>query len=435
MKDGLDMALDDVIDSELWGGRGRGRGRGKGFKGSGWDDSVNHRKGLKGYGKKSGWPPREDEKSSEERDGKIDRTLDEVIEEAESVGHIDYRGYKGYRGGKSWEKGQDNGSKGFQSAHGGGYQSSGPGKSTSRGKGPGYGKSRGGGDSQDGDSFSAWSNSWDTASQDKGRGWGHGLGKGRGATSSIPPTWSEHDDWRIDLQEDEDREPGRDRLRSARSRPVASLARPRSWSPEPIRGGAVGNSRSAGIALGTLASGRHAALASLGSDERAWQRVEQAPAGGRRAALRDPAAGAVTNAEQRGLQERHLRGRAAALPAGRWIAAKRAHSESPAVSRSRSRVALPREPQDGRKARANPDASAGEKRVCKRIKVTNVPRDLDLRDIRDAFETETGKVAQCEQEGRTVYMTFAFPGSAKKAIETFDKGELNGKTISVALDP
>jgi len=72
-----------------------------------------------------------------------------------------------------------------------------------------------------------------------------------------------------------------------------------------------------------------------------------------------------------------------------------------------------------------------------RIKVTNVPRDLGARDIKHAFEAEAGKTTSCELDGKrgVAYLTFAFPEDARKAVETFDRGELNGKTITVTLEP
>jgi len=74
-------------------------------------------------------------------------------------------------------------------------------------------------------------------------------------------------------------------------------------------------------------------------------------------------------------------------------------------------------------------------RNVKRIKVTNVPRDLASRDIKDAFEAEAGKTVSCELDRGVAYLTFMRTADARKAVETFDRGELNGKTIAVTLDP
>jgi len=70
----------------------------------------------------------------------------------------------------------------------------------------------------------------------------------------------------------------------------------------------------------------------------------------------------------------------------------------------------------------------------RRIKVTNVPRGLEARDIQDAFEKEAGKTVSCELSRGTVMMTFVRAEHAAKAIDRFDRGELNGSVIRVALD-
>jgi len=74
-------------------------------------------------------------------------------------------------------------------------------------------------------------------------------------------------------------------------------------------------------------------------------------------------------------------------------------------------------------------------RHVKRIKVANVPRDLAARDIKHAFEAEAGKTTSCELDRGIAYLTFQHPEDARKAVETFDRGELNGKTITVTLEP
>lgn len=74
----------------------------------------------------------------------------------------------------------------------------------------------------------------------------------------------------------------------------------------------------------------------------------------------------------------------------------------------------------------------------KKVKVKNIPRDLDMEDIKDAFEAEAGRIASCEMErgkqANQAWIIFHNAKDAKKAVETFDRGELNGKTISVTFD-
>lgn len=88
------------------------------------------------------------------------------------------------------------------------------------------------------------------------------------------------------------------------------------------------------------------------------------------------------------------------------------------------------------KARARTTASAtvaDKSSGPKTVKVTNIPRDLKAADVREAFEGETGKVTLCELSKGTAMITFAKAKDAQKAVEVFDRGELNGKTISVTL--
>lgn len=68
------------------------------------------------------------------------------------------------------------------------------------------------------------------------------------------------------------------------------------------------------------------------------------------------------------------------------------------------------------------------------VKVTNVPLDLDWRDIKDAFEVEAGKIHHCELNRGIALLRFASAEDAKRAVKMFDRGELNGRTIHVELE-
>jgi len=70
----------------------------------------------------------------------------------------------------------------------------------------------------------------------------------------------------------------------------------------------------------------------------------------------------------------------------------------------------------------------------KRVRVTNVPRDLQSREIREAFEIEAGPTSGCELGRGIAWVTFRRAEDAAKAVETFDGGELNGNTIKVSMD-
>jgi len=64
--------------------------------------------------------------------------------------------------------------------------------------------------------------------------------------------------------------------------------------------------------------------------------------------------------------------------------------------------------------------------------VKNIPLGLDSRDIRDAFQSATGVVTSCKlSHDGTARISFDRPEDAKKAVATFDQGELNGNIISV----
>lgn len=67
------------------------------------------------------------------------------------------------------------------------------------------------------------------------------------------------------------------------------------------------------------------------------------------------------------------------------------------------------------------------------VKVANVPRNLHWEDIRDVFDEQAGPVKSCKVEGTTAYVAFQRVKDAMKAVSTFDRGELNGKTISVSI--
>jgi len=70
----------------------------------------------------------------------------------------------------------------------------------------------------------------------------------------------------------------------------------------------------------------------------------------------------------------------------------------------------------------------------KRVKVTNIPPNLSSRDIREAFENETGEIIRCEMDKEgTCWIDYKHRNHAVKAVDTFDLGELNNRTIGVTL--
>jgi len=67
------------------------------------------------------------------------------------------------------------------------------------------------------------------------------------------------------------------------------------------------------------------------------------------------------------------------------------------------------------------------------IEVNNVPPNLEMRDIRNAFEDNVGPVTMCTLRGGVAKMMFERPESAQRAVRTFDNGQLNGHFISVHI--
>eukprot|EP00927_Polykrikos_kofoidii_P023603 TRINITY_DN21691_c0_g1_i1.p1 TRINITY_DN21691_c0_g1~~TRINITY_DN21691_c0_g1_i1.p1 ORF type:complete len:372 (-),score=63.00 TRINITY_DN21691_c0_g1_i1:44-1078(-) len=65
-----------------------------------------------------------------------------------------------------------------------------------------------------------------------------------------------------------------------------------------------------------------------------------------------------------------------------------------------------------------------------RIRVANIPRFLDARDIQDAFE-EVGPITACVVEGNLAWITYVHEQHAKQAMASFTRGQLNGQTIFV----
>ncbi|CAK9043388.1 unnamed protein product [Durusdinium trenchii] len=126
-----------------------------------------------------------------------------------------------------------------------------------------------------------------------------------------------------------------------------------------------------------------------------------------------------------------------AAPVQRVLGAQRERFERPERETPRERLPerdarerfAPRERE--RPERVERVEKVAEK-VRKTIRVCNVPKNLEDRDIQEAFE-DIGRVTQCEVERGVAIITFANSSHAKKAVQTFDRGELNGQTIYVSV--
>lgn len=414
----IDMELDAMIVKTGKGGRGKGQGT-KGTKGKGKERKP------KGWGKSKAdgagkGPKREkSEKKAQSNESKLDMSLEEVVEADKGSG-------KG-KGSKE-PKGKGKGKKvmklwgGATSARTKGGSKGGK----SRGD-EGYGKS-----------------SWKGSSKGKGGDrWGSGgayvpKGKGKGKNKGYDddgprsnPAWSQHDDWR-GVEEDNDWGSG---MRSSAGR--RPPLRPMMGVRNAMRGASPERSWA-----GRLNSGG------------AWRRVEQdhddSPP---RAPHRRAALGVVQQAASRAARDQGVdRDRPAARPARavERVREERAPVRQRASAREeaepRRRAVREEEPTRRRpreeaapapvatKRRREAEAPAQTSSRPKRVKVTNVARDLDDQDIKEAFEAETGRIVKCTLDRSTAYITFANASDAVKAVETFDRGELNGKTITVVLD-
>jgi len=209
----------------------------------------------------------------------------------------------------------------------------------------------------------------------KGDRWGGGAGKDRG-----PQVWSEHDDRDGFAGGDDDRSwgKGRDSGKGMGRRPALS---------------------------GRSGGGMSDPRARVREDRDGWQRVEQS------APIRD------TRRDE--------------PPARRRVAASASPPRRREVGGGVKRRGEEPERAPASKRRATGDDSSSK---AKSVKVTNIPRDVTMEDIKEAFEAETGRITRCRLDRGTAWIAFTRHEDAKKAIDTFDRGELNGKQIGVVLD-
>lgn len=71
--------------------------------------------------------------------------------------------------------------------------------------------------------------------------------------------------------------------------------------------------------------------------------------------------------------------------------------------------------------------------ASRKIRVSNIPKNLDKRDIEEAF-SETGRLVSVQVDRGVAFITFETTGDARQAVQTFDRGELNGQTIRVTFE-
>mmetsp|Transcript_34775 Transcript_34775/g.75578 ORF Transcript_34775/g.75578 Transcript_34775/m.75578 type:complete len:402 (-) Transcript_34775:9-1214(-) len=390
----LDMSLDDVIDATSGRGRGRGRGKGKG----------------RGDAPAKSKPAASSEKAkpaaaSEKAAIALDMTLDEVIESSKGGGKSRKKGAKGEEKGerKEW-KGDDKGDgkgkwKGKGKDDSGGSKGKGKGKDDSRGN-DGWGKSGSssgkgsdwgrGGKGSDWGSGGGAKDSWDSWKKPVG-------GSGKDWNSSWKPTGSS--DW------ESKKSGGKDSWGGGKED---------SWGSGKGAGRGKEDSWGKKDTSWDYKSGD-------GGGSKWYQEEKDMSRWSSKAAAPDRNGGWSSGASRkRGIDDR-------------WEAADAGHGRG-GGSRPGGAVGGSSGVWTSTVKRGRFDDGPSERdRSEKSVKVTNIPTDLDWRDIKGAFENEAGKILRCEMEKGTAWITFEKASDARKAVDTFDRGELNGRTIEVTI--
>lgn len=342
----------------------------------------------------------------------------------------------------SWGKGGKNGKgkgrgKGKTSTAGKGYggqgqkldmtldeivdtSSDGKGKSKGKGKEKSNGSWENWGGKSSGKSSNFGGSSWNGGGSSKGgkSGWGKSNkdNSSKGSSGGSKPYWMEHDDWRGDEDNADDSSWGPPPRSGGWSRSNGYDDYNDSWSKGWGKGskGSHDDRQSWASPRSLPADGRGYAVGSASS----WRRVEDEPEA---RALRSGGAG--------------RRGSALAAVATAAVARAGVGEKRPRPAR-RGRDDDDDEDEDVRPPpRTRVRTVAAQVRSApKSIKVTNIPKELKAADVREAFESETGKVVLCELSRGTARITFAKAKDAQKAVDTFDRGELNGKIITVVLE-
>mmetsp|Transcript_90554 Transcript_90554/g.163389 ORF Transcript_90554/g.163389 Transcript_90554/m.163389 type:complete len:431 (-) Transcript_90554:457-1749(-) len=428
----MDQSLDEIIGSSWGDGKAdKSTGAGKGSKS----------KGTNGKGSGGSW---EKSNSNGSSGRSLDMSLDDLVTARSSGGK-----------GKSWDK------------------DAGKGKSKSKGSAPSFSFSRddgkgGKGFGKSGKSFGKGKDSWDFDDA--------------GPRSS--PSWMEHDN-RGEEEEEEDFAPvrkgkgkgGNFNWSAGKGADNWSAGKGGEWRPprpsfqdysvyeEPWgqppawKGkGSGGKGLAEGIWARTFNPTRIAFAApeapsrghAVGDGSSgSWRRVEQAssrPEANGRAVVavkssREPRLGyrATANGSDRNGERSSTTRSAPPSKRGREedVAPRRRQQEASDDEEDDEEVSSEEEevrPPPKAKARTSAAVKTEAKSTGpKTVKVTNIPKELKAADVREAFEAETGKISLCELSKGTCMITFKNSKDAQKAVATFDKGELNGKIISVSL--
>ncbi len=68
-----------------------------------------------------------------------------------------------------------------------------------------------------------------------------------------------------------------------------------------------------------------------------------------------------------------------------------------------------------------------------RVRVTNIPYDVTWREVKDAF-AKTAPVERCDVKDGEATISFKTHSDAKRAIEVYNGGNMNGRSIKVFFD-
>ncbi|OLP76392.1 Tubby-like F-box protein 2 [Symbiodinium microadriaticum] len=390
----LDQTLEEMIET-TWEPKGKGKkGKGKdfsrengyGYDGKGWGKAKGNGQAKgRGFGQASGQ--------------KLDMSLDELVDDGTSAGKSKGKGPKGAKG--SWNTWDSNG-------HGySGYSSNYSNYDASWGKsyGKSWGKSR-----PKGEFF------------DKGKSWGKGKD---GASTLASPYWMEHDDWRMDEEEGKGGKgkggKGKDTYDAYDYDGYNARYEDKGWGKGKGEGVWARSLRDTDMredrGYGSYAVGRPGM----------WSRIDEERSDRR------------GDRNERDADRLRRGGESRPRPSG--LRLERNRLQERASERERDLREAPRKRPREEDRDGPPPASAARTRARvtapsapKRIKVTNIPKELKAADVREAFEAETGKITLCELSRGTCRITFARAKDAQQAVETFDRGELNGKVISVILE-
>ncbi len=117
---------------------------------------------------------------------------------------------------------------------------------------------------------------------------------------------------------------------------------------------------------------------------------------------------------------------------GRASVKKPAHGVKKAINKG-DRMDVDNEADNKKKfARKVVIKSAKENAGSRTVTIKNIPYDLDWKDVKGAF-SRVGKIERVEVTKGQAIITFSDPKDANKAVQTYNGGDMNGRTIKAYL--